>query len=62
MKVGDLIKVKGDPENFCGVGLVYEKDGRHLVKVLWFLEGMNLHEGNPWEQVTHFEVINETQV
>jgi len=62
MKVGDLIRVKDDPENLCGMGLVYEKDGRHFVKVLWFQESMNMNEGNPWEQATHFEVVNEKQV
>ena len=62
MKVGDLVKAKDDIQNFCGIAIVYEKDGRHLVKVLWFQEGMNLHEGNPWEQATHFEVVDETQV
>jgi hypothetical protein len=60
MKVGDLIKVKDDPTNVCGMGFVYEKDGRHFVKVLWFQECLN--EGNTWEQATHFEVIDETQV
>jgi len=62
MKVGDLIKVKDDPTNVCGMGIVYEKDGRHFVKVLWFQESMNMNEGNPWEQATHFEVVNEKQV
>ena len=60
MKVGDLIRVKDDPHNFCGMGLIYEKDGRHLVKVLWFYDALN--DRKKWEQVTHFEVINETQV
>ena len=60
MKVGDLIRVKDDPENICGMGLVYEKDGRHFVKVLWFSDDLNESQG--WEQATHFEVVNEKQV
>jgi len=62
MKVGDLIKVKDDPENFCGMGLVYEKDGRHLVKVLWFQEVLNDHKSDWWSQASHFEVVDETRV
>ena len=61
MKVGDLIKVKNDPQDFCGIGLVYAKDGRHLVKVHWFEEVLNDHKSD-WSQATHFEVIDETQV
>jgi len=57
MKVGDLIKVKDDPTNICGMGLVYDKDGRHLVKVHWFDDVLN--DRKKWDQATHFEVINE---
>ena len=60
MKVGDLIKVKNDPRNVCGMGLVYDKDGRHLVKVLWFDEILN--DRKRWEQAVQFEVVNEKQV
>ena len=60
MKVGDLIRVKDDPTNICGMGLVYDKDGRHFVKVLWFDDALNESQG--WEQATHFEVVNEKQV
>ena len=61
MKVGDLVKVKDDPENFCGMGLVYEKVGRHLVKVHWFDDVLNDHKSE-WSQAAHFEVVSETQV
>jgi len=57
MKVGDLIKVKDDPHNFCGIGLIYAKDGRHLVKVHWFDDVLN--DRKKWDQATHFEVIND---
>jgi hypothetical protein len=60
VKVGDLIKVKDDPENLCGMGFVYEKDGRHLVKVLWFDDVLN--DRKRWEQAAHIEVVNEKQV
>ena len=59
MKVGDLIKVKNDPRNVCGMGLVYDKDGRHLVKVLWFDDVLN--DRKKWEQATHFEAVDENQ-
>ena len=60
MKVGDLIRVKDDPHNFCGMGLVYEKDGRHLVKAHWFYDVLN--DRKKWDQATHFEVVDEKQV
>ena len=57
MKVGDLIRVKDDRLNFCGIGLIYAKDGRHLVKVYWFDDALN--DRKKWDQATHFEVIND---
>jgi len=61
MKVGDLVKAKDDLQNFCGMAIVYEKVGRHLVKVHWFEEVLNDHKSD-WSQAAHFEVVNEKQV
>ena len=61
MKVGDLVKAKDDLHNLCGMAIVYDKDGRHLVKVHWFEEVLNDHKSD-WSQATHFEVVDETQV
>ena len=62
MKVGDLVKAKDDLHNLCGMAIVYDKDGRHLIKVHWFEEVLNDRESDWWSQATHFEVINEKQV
>ena len=60
MKVGDLVKVLDDPHNFCGIGILYVKDGRHLGKVLWFDEDLNRNQDD-WIQVRHLENVNEQQ-
>jgi hypothetical protein len=36
MKVGDLVKVKNDPDSWCGHGVVLEVNGMKEVKVYWF--------------------------
>ena len=60
MKVGDLVKVKKDDANFCGIGILYVRDARHLGKVLWFDEDLNRNFDN-WIQVHHLESISEKQ-
>ena len=60
MKVGDLVKAKDDLHNLCGMAIVYDKDGRHLVKIYWFDEILN--DRKRWEQAVQFEVVNEKQV
>jgi len=58
MKVGDLIKVKDDPTNICGIGILYDKDGSHLVKVHWFDESLNDRQ-DEWIQIHNLEDASE---
>ncbi len=61
MKVGDLVKVKDDPENRCGMGIVYDRNGGFQVKVHWFWEHMNGPNYDEWLRIIYLEDINEQQ-
>ena len=60
MQVGDLVRVKSDPTNLCGFGILYVKDGFHLGKVFWFDEDLNRNQDN-WIQIHHLELVNAQQ-
>ena len=62
LEAGDLVRAKDDPQNLCGMGIVYDKLGRHQVKVHWFEERMiGPNNRRQWLQVYHLENINERQ-
>jgi hypothetical protein len=68
MKVGDLVRIKGDPRSLCGMGIVYQiqfgtlaqRELEH-VKVHWFQEHMNGGNYDEWLWVIHLEDVDESR-
>ena len=55
MKVGDLVKIKKDYDNWCGLGVVIDDTYRHHVTVHWFDDDIGVLES----QRVHLEVLCE---
>jgi len=55
VKVGDLVKIKKDYNNWCGLGVVIDDTYRHHVTVHWFDDDIGVLES----QRVHLEVLCE---
>ncbi len=56
MKVGDLVKCKGDPGMVFGLGLIVEEETR-MVRV-WWNDQQPTNPDTEWIWKTNLEVVN----
>jgi hypothetical protein len=59
MKVGDLVRVKNDPEGWLGHGVVLATNGMRQVKVHWFDDFADAPVD--WNTVWTLEVLSESR-
>ena len=61
MKVGDLVRVTDDPQNRCGLGIVFDMKGNRHAKVHWFDELLNADCIDDWLNMRFLKVVNESR-
>ena len=69
MRKGDLVRLKGDHDNWFGPGIVVELNGSRLCKVLWSKDFGSTGNPDPvvysdddWIWNTNLEIIHGTTI